>query len=546
MPKVAKNKRNKVEHLGLPLFKAMNTPRLSKDLNFQLTSTQTKALFSILVPIKDKSLFVTQFDCAVSQTVGPGPHSNPVVPSTKMLLPHLAAAWGMRDFEKVNPMLMVNQPGTYFFSAILDRCHGNGRRPQNRHLWEATPHPYRCLKKTEIQSSFDRKYETLIIYSSITQTFVCQGCPRTCPSSLASSIPLPAAWFRLQGNEACDGVLIGKGSFIRAITSPIFLLPPFNHTSPARVQSFCCVQVNDFAPEAPLLPPDVGVPTPGTYKDKLMEGNRSNRFACRKYVKGAFHSNIEKAFKTDPDIDEDIGVELLDEQGMTSGLFTWIQLRSVLDPNFLENCVKFGKHMGASNCRQNTADMGKMVAAGFLPHLPQVTRNIRTSQKLQRAASQVNLLASHALGAIFPEATRLIEHLEHCYGEPTPEVGGSSAFVQRLIGTTDFACASHYDPADASTSMVCWVETKPGSSSNWYLLFPNILVEKDGVQYKGLAITLKHGLAAVFDGRLLRHCSTITEREEKQHVYGIFFGSPQRDLVTKKEVLESLDSVAIA
>ena len=54
----------------------------------------------------------------------------------------------------------------------------------------------------------------------------------------------------------------------------------------------------------------------------------------------------------------------------------------------------------------------------------------------------------------------------------------------------------------------------PGLASNWYFVLPNVYGEtKDGKPFSGLAIQLNHGVAIQWDGRLLRHCTSVLRND---------------------------------
>ena len=84
--------------------------------------------------------------------------------------------------------------------------------------------------------------------------------------------------------------------------------------------------------------------------------------------------------------------------------------------------------------------------------------------------------------------------------------------------------ASHFDYKDKSISISLWAETKPGSSHNWYFILPNLSIN----DLDGVVITLKHGAVISWDGRIYRHCTSVTdgvgESENDNHVYGCMFG----------------------
>jgi hypothetical protein len=64
--------------------------------------------------------------------------------------------------------------------------------------------------------------------------------------------------------------------------------------------------------------------------------------------------------------------------------------------------------------------------------------------------------------------------------------------------------------SDASPGFTVWTETVPGQATNWYFVLPNVYGRRlDGQQFSGLAIELTHGVAVCWDGRVIRHGTSI-------------------------------------
>ena len=528
-----------MEQLGLPLFRAMNAPRQKKNLNFNLTVEQTKQLFAIVLPVHLRGAFLSAFN---NPPIQGSKSKETMVPGSKLAMSHLAACWGVDCFRQTNLHDALSAQTQFFFSAVLQRRHDGNLRPQNRHLLETTCHPYRCLHKSDARAEFDYLFETLIIYCPSTQTFVCQGCPRTRKDFL-STVPLPASWLKMSQLE--DIVSVGRGSFIRHVTSPFYILPSFQVTPVPRKASLFCIQVSDNHPSAPLLPPDIGLPSgSATLADRkriycklLGEQNRSNRVGCRKYVKGVFHKDISGAYVPPLGENCDFIVSCLNETGQHNGVLGTIQTRNLKQESaFLDSCLQFGRTMGPGNCRQNAGDGGKMVTVGDLPNLPEITRNFRKSKSLQQSTFELNTTALGVLYRYFPAVAAHIAHFEHCFGCPRDELGGVLGMLHRLVGSKNLVSSSHVDVLDGTVSLVVWVETIPGSAQNCYLVFPNIQVVVEGVVYNGLAIPITHGVAVSWDARFLRHATSCSIVPAGNDVYGIFFGSPQRDITSKQSI----------
>ena len=112
----------------------------------------------------------------------------------------------------------------------------------------------------------------------------------------------------------------------------------------------------------------------------------------------------------------------------------------------------------------------------------------------------------------------------------------------------DMSCnlgnSSHYDVHDASQGFSVWTEEHRGAAKNWYFIMPNVHGRKlDGSTFAGVAIKLRHGTAISWDGRVVRHCTSITmpdginggspldskrKRDFANHVYGTFTAAKER------------------
>jgi hypothetical protein len=95
--------------------------------------------------------------------------------------------------------------------------------------------------------------------------------------------------------------------------------------------------------------------------------------------------------------------------------------------------------------------------------------------------------------------------------KPCPESGGRSGVLCNFFSTINFANKFHYDADDLSVTFAYWIERHPGHAKNWYLLFPNMIVHKDGIAYNGLRIELCDGAFVEWDGRIMKHCTSVSE-----------------------------------
>ena len=82
-----------------------------------------------------------------------------------------------------------------------------------------------------------------------------------------------------------------------------------------------------------------------------------------------------------------------------------------------------------------------------------------------------------------------------------------------------------------------------GRGANWYFVLPNVYGKKpDGTPFSGMAVKLAHGVAISWDGRVIRHCMSVSHPDGienpmvgevpdshfENHLYGTFTGAKER------------------
>jgi hypothetical protein len=72
--------------------------------------------------------------------------------------------------------------------------------------------------------------------------------------------------------------------------------------------------------------------------------------------------------------------------------------------------------------------------------------------------------------------------------------------------------------------------------SQWYFVMPNMRVVSKGRVYNGVLIPLRHGQSISWDGRVIRHCTTVTtpgvtDSGEANGVFGWFHAAKKKLVV---------------
>ena len=114
----------------------------------------------------------------------------------------------------------------------------------------------------------------------------------------------------------------------------------------------------------------------------------------------------------------------------------------------------------------------------------------------------------------FPDLMHLIKTLESDSGVPvSPMDGEDGDWVGRTVDmSVNLGNSSHYNVNDCSQGFAVWTEETPGKASNWYFIMPNVHgTREDGSPFSGLVVRLYHGVAISWDGRVLRHCTSVSK-----------------------------------
>jgi hypothetical protein len=134
------------------------------------------------------------------------------------------------------------------------------------------------------------------------------------------------------------------------------------------------------------------------------------------------------------------------------------------------------------------------------------------------------------------------------------EGDGNLCYVTHSMDlSVNLSNSSHYDVNDASQGFSIWTEERPGTTRSWYFVLPNMngTFPDSEREYYGIAIKLTHGVLISWDGRLIRHCTSVMSRHGG-NVFGTFFAAKTKvikygmlDAQGKKERKSSLGSGAV-
>lgn len=316
--------------------------------------------------------------------------------------------------------------------------------------------------------------------------------------------------------------------------------------------------------DAPRLPPDFihGKDCSSTMscnelrRAYLMDYAKSPsaRRGCRHYVRGYLHRNIDPASvfiidaENDGDVDLHVSCHIRHYKGKDAvALFrdSIVQVRHLpalgdgavqLLRTIHEHAWRVRRTRGSRGVRANQGDNGSMHPIGTRIMKdragPWRSRYVASSSAEEQPYLAASVGAVAQLAAVsVPGVLRVMQDMEEDANvRPSGGMlgnGGYACLTNTADVSVDLENASHYDANDASQSLSVFTEDIPGSTKNWYFVLPNVYGKRSGTGkvYNGVAIKLTHGTMISWDGRLIRHCTSMSDRAPGCHVYGTFFGA---------------------
>lgn len=213
-------------------------------------------------------------------------------------------------------------------------------------------------------------------------------------------------------------------------------------------------------------------------------------------------------------------------QDMMSNSTSSMKIRSAAaDLELMESLVELGESMPSKgNCRRDLGDKGDMWGLGYRSKKKKIliykqTGEPRTKASMKRLTGRVVEFMKEK----YPEELLDIQTTERA-GAKVPALavmGGQNGPGSSIMLSRDLGNSAHVDFSDSSMSCSIWAERHPGRASNWYFVLPNMSINGS----KGVVIRLGHGVAISWDGRIIRHCSSVTNLGDDNHVFGCMFGS---------------------
>jgi len=191
---------------------------------------------------------------------------------------------------------------------------------------------------------------------------------------------------------------------------------------------------------------------------------------------------------------------------------------------------------------------GKMFTVGKHPNLykeggPQMCeyQSSKHSDKIYSLQKDVAKGLSEILRRRMPVETTALSRALLSYDEEPPEcLGGRDGLAKTMTVSVNFANAAHHDANDLGTGIAVWIEADPNFPKSQYFVFPNVFMEENSVQYKGLLLRTFNGFVCAWNGCDTRHFSSVRVNDktnklmssynESSSTFGFHFGNSTRDL----------------
>ena len=296
------------------------------------------------------------------------------------------------------------------------------------------------------------------------------------------------------------------------------------------VTTLQAIQIADDDPGSPLLPADRLEDITYTMEEeearsfyKYYKEEPKSKRRKRKFVHGALYDSLFSGYF---EVDHQMmgNVDLVINDANTRSISN-MKIRSAAgDESLMARVVELGDSMPKKgNCRGDVGDIGDMFAVGYKSkarkEIYKPTKNAATKQAMIHLSKEVvPFLRMH-----YQDVLSDIQRAEQA-GAKAPallEMGGVDGPGSSIMLSRNLGNSSHFDNSDGSNSCSIWAEKNVGMATNWFFVLPNMSINGS----KGVVIKLRHGVSISWDGRVVRHCSSVTAVGKTNDVYGCMFGS---------------------
>ena len=199
------------------------------------------------------------------------------------------------------------------------------------------------------------------------------------------------------------------------------------------------------------------------------------------------------------------------------------------------------------SARAKGGDVGTMHSIGTLVDLKRVgtlpypANGYVPEGLLRRMVVSLPQIGRHC----FPQVYTVIRDVESDSGLlPVPPMDGAAGCCAgyTVDMSVNLGNSSHFDVHDASQGYSVSTEEIRGLGANWYFVMPNLHgTRSDCRPFAGIAIRLSHVVVISWDGRVIRHCTSVSMPDGidgkrvnggkncfKNHLYATFTAAKER------------------
>lgn len=256
---------------------------------------------------------------------------------------------------------------------------------------------------------------------------------------------------------------------------------------------------------------------------RFLKNEPSSKHRRRDFVFGAFYENIQPGNAYVFDVQHG-SLPITMEVILSNGESTLVHIASAAsETNLLKRVSCFADFFNTSgNARRNSGDLGDMFALGVRSaRMGTIYKPTKDPQIAAGMGEIMRTMASY-VRRVHPQTYHDIREAEGVEKiRKLGELGWDNDLCGSMIFTKNLANSGHIDNNDRSKSIAIWTERKPGLAENWYFVLPDVSVDGS----KGVMIKLFHGAVVAWDGRQVRHCTSVTTPGDCNSVHSCFFAS---------------------
>lgn len=164
-----------------------------------------------------------------------------------------------------------------------------------------------------------------------------------------------------------------------------------------------------------------------------------------------------------------------------------------------------------------------------LPGVPYVSKFDSISR------NDISVLAKtiqHLIVSEYYNCLEIIRQSENMNSRNTSNLHCVGNYSRTFDMSYNLSNPAHVDSGDITSGVSIWLRKNfidsESCNENWWFVLPNLRTQKENM--KGIAIKLSHGLCIEWDGRIIKHCSSIPNVPENDSFIGAFFSAKKKFL----------------